>query len=632
MRLPKIFNDGCVLQHGEPIRVWGITVPAAEVTVAVEQMASDGTVDIIRASCHADKDGRWQAVLDALMPGGPYQLNVEDDTGSVAHREVYAGEVFLCSGQSNMELPMQWVRPFYEREFHREPDPLLRQYKVVDRYDFEGPVFDHEEAHWAGCSNGTLGEFSAVAYFFGRMVRETYGVPVGLLNVSLGGSPIESWIDEDTLLSNFPQFKDDLAPYRGPGVAKQKSEASLEAVDQWLREMEQVRGVHTEHPRSQVTLPASIEDCGLPQFQGLLEFSRTVMLPPYCEGREAFIRLGAWADVSATFVNGVQVGTSPNRYEQCDYTIPAGVLKAGANEVSVQLICNDGHGRITDGKPMQLQIGDEIHALSGTWAMEVLASMDRPCPSEDFVRWKPIGLYNAMLAPCIGYGIKAVLWYQGESNTGPTAPIYDDLLKALIETWRADWHQPDLSFLVVQLPSLDIDVTDDGGWPLVREAQMRVAEQLTDVRTVVTLDAGEANDLHPHNKKLVAARLFEAARDIVFRDRLEPSLAAQVEWADDGSRDVLVTCVDETGAPVNCLTLDGNEPGEFSLVWLDAFTTASVAAHIDQGCIRIPVGPRKPDILRYAWSNNPHLGLIADERGTLLGPFAIAMETPEEGC
>ena len=227
LTMPKLLDDGCVLQSGRPVNIWGWCTPGERVSVRIGEC----TGETISAA-----DGGWQVRLDALDSGGPYAFEVIGD-GTMVRRSCYAGEVFLCSGQSNMELSMQWVHSYYPSEFQRQDDPLLRQFKVVDRYDFSGPVRDHEEASWLGCAPETLGQFSAVAYFFGRMVRQWLQVPVGLLNVSLGGSPIEAWMDAASL-DDCPEALEELDPYLGDGVAEARSEESLSAVAGWMEELQ----------------------------------------------------------------------------------------------------------------------------------------------------------------------------------------------------------------------------------------------------------------------------------------------------------------------------------------------------------------------------------------------------------
>ena len=220
-----------------------------------------------------------------------------------------------------------------------------------------------------------------------------------------------------------------------------------------------------------IRLPGWYKDRGLAGFRGEITMRKTVFLPSSDAGKPALLRLGTMNDADHTWVNGVLVGGRSNVYEPRDYPVAAGVLRAGANEIRMRLVVERPGGRVTPGKRMTLTIGDDIFDLSGIWQYAVTAEADRDCPFEDFVRWKPTGLYNAMLAPCFPYAVRAVLWYQGESNTGDRAMRYGDELKAMIQLWRVKWHQPDMPFLIVQLPKFDIDAIEDGGWPLIREQE-----------------------------------------------------------------------------------------------------------------------------------------------------------------
>lgn len=239
LQLPKLLDDGCVLQAGATIHIWGAGDPGRGVLVRLD--GKDRTTRV-------RDDGSWSVPYGPIKAGGPYDLTVryEDGTECIS-RQCYAGEVFLCSGQSNMELPMAWVRADYPLEWNREPDPLLRQYKAIPDCDFNGPRSDHDHAFWQGCDAETLGDFSALAYFFGRRIRQWLNVPVGLLNVSLGGSPIESWMDADALRA-FPEALADLEPYLGDGVASKKSRDSVAERDRWYQALgyEAVADAHHE--------------------------------------------------------------------------------------------------------------------------------------------------------------------------------------------------------------------------------------------------------------------------------------------------------------------------------------------------------------------------------------------------
>ena len=351
-------------------------------------------------------DGAWVVQLGPLEPGGPYRLEVRVDGGDepvIAH-DVYAGEVFICAGQSNMEYQMEFLRWRYPSEYTREPDPLLRHCKLPVRFDFHGPRRDFDEpVRWVGAAPDTLDEFTGVGYFFGRMVRAWLGVPVGLLNITLGGSPIESWMDEETLAA-WPKALADLEPYRDDEVARTRSEQSIAAMNRWYEDLR----VREAESRSEdlghgtLELPAFLKDADprLTGFRGVIHLRRTVTLPAYAAGQSAALHLGAMVDSDETFVNGVKVGQSEHQYLSRDYMVPEGVLKAGCNEIDVRLVVEHGTGRVTPGKHMHLDMGDDSYNLDGTWTYAIGACADTDCPGEDFVRWKPLGLYNGMTATC----------------------------------------------------------------------------------------------------------------------------------------------------------------------------------------------------------------------------------------
>ncbi len=643
LRLPKLLDDGCVLQSGRDVRIWGWADAGARVTVDFE-----GITASVEADC---ADGAWCVSLQSPAVGGPFKLHVESSSGERLERSCYVGEVFLCSGQSNMELPMAWVKADYPQEWKRDPDPLLRQYKVIPDYDFAGPRSDHERASWYGCSAETLDDFSALAYFFGRRIRDFLNVPVGLLNVSLGGSPIESWMNAETL-RDFPETLAQLEPYLGEGVARRRSEDSVAARDSWYQALgyDAVADAHhepvplitwdcpeskTETPQDlqwrDIELPGWYADLGFADFRGEIELRKTVFLPDCVEGQPALLRLGTMNDADHTWVNGMLVGGRSNVYEPRDYEVPADVLHAGANEIRIRLVVERSGGRVTPGKSMMLTMGDETFDLSGTWQCSVIQRADHDCPFEDFVRWKPTGLYNAMLAPCFPYAVRAALWYQGESNTGDYATQYGNELQAMIELWRNEWNQPDMPFLIVQLPNFAIDAIEDGGWPIIREQEWKVAETVANTATVVSLDAGEGNDLHPHNKKLIADRLFDAAQALVYGRNAKPQpciISADAEhgllrmrcgWADVGECEN--GSVQSQGLSLN--TLDGKVPGEIVFFWSDSGTVAHAESWIDGDCVMARLPNRKPDEVRYAWCNNPNRGLLCDTNGTLLPPFRL---------
>ena len=299
--------------------------------------------------------------------------------------------------------------------------------------------------------------------------------------------------------------------------------------------------------------------------------------------------------------------------------VPEGVLKAGCNEIDVRLVVEHGTGRVTPGKHMHLDMGDDSYNLDGTWTYAIGACADTDCPGEDFVRWKPLGLYNGMTATCAGYTARAALWYQGESNTGDVADDYGRMLATMIGCWRRAWGQERLPFLIVQLPVFSIDGVEDGGWPLVRKHQWEASGLIEDVATVVALDAGNWNDLHPWNKSVVADRLFAAAQRLVYGKDDAPRSPESIDVRLADGR-LTITFDDGTG-DCGLDTLDGADPGEFELVWEDGSRQA-VPASIDGNTVVIAVPWRRPTAVRYAWRNAPNRGLLCGSNGLPVPPFA----------
>lgn len=605
LRLPKLLSSGCVIQQGPASHIWGRGKPGSTVSVTLGRSALSTVVD---------SDGTWQVSLALDQPGGPYNLTVRsgDDTEEADEtitRTCYVGEVVLCSGQSNMELDMAWVKERYSDEFEVPEDEYLRQYKIVEEHDFEAAPSDHASAQWESARPESLGGFSALGYFAGKKLRRELGVPVGIINASLGGSPIESWMSKE-LLQKYPRTLAQLQGYETNAEAEERAQKSLERRDAWYRSLENQEPGDTWKP---LQVPFQDE---FPGFNGRIDLTKTLWLHE-SESTDAFLHLGTLVDADETFVNGVSVGSTDNQYPPRNYAIPVGVLHEGKNVITVHLIAEHGGARWTPGKEIYLQCGPRRYSLEGTWQYRTSAAAMEPCPSEDFIRWKPTVLYNAMLTPCFPMTVSSVLWYQGESNAGDPEH-YEALLSDMIALWREKWGIGDLPFFIAQLPGFAIDGVEDGGWAGIRAAQSAVADSGENVTTVTSLDCGEWNDLHPMDKKTIA-------------DRIATAVLAQVyhsgEWTPPtfsvgevlGNRVVLHFAAGSD--PVTLTTLDGNNPGEFCFVWDDGSRVAASACMTGSDVVlSLPAG-RRPQSVVYAWSNAPSSGLICDEAGVPVSPF-----------
>ena len=611
--LSKIFSEGCVLQQGKGTRIWGKTAPLKGVTVEIQQKT---------IFTRADDKGDWQLLLSDLYPGGPFTLTIRSETEEIIRlKEVYVGEVFVCSGQSNMELPMERVKDQYPEELNRPERPYIRLYKVKEHYDFDGPLNDHREASWSACSPETIRSFSAVSYFFGRFLLEDKKVPIGLINLSLGGTPAEAWMGLEALQS-YPQALSTLKKFQDKEFVKSHMAENERLQREWHENIDrQDRGcVDSLEPWKKINLPGFLKDAGIEDFCGSIWLRRRFMVPEAMAGESARLWLGTMVDSDRTYINGVLVGETGYQYPPRKYEIPKGVLKNGENEITIRLVCDHGQGRVTPEKIYQIFTKDNRIDLEGTWEYRI-GFQCGPAPEMDFINRKPTGLFNAMVAPCLPYTVKGVLWYQGESNDS-SSDTYEDLLRRLILNWRENWKQDKLPFVVAQLPGFSIDLEEDSkAWPKLRHAQSQAA-RLPEVAVTVNLDLGEWNDLHPLNKKEVARRLSLAARGMIYG---EP-----VEYCGPKVRSYEVS---EGRVLLSFETYEGKEMVIENGTGLEAFSLAGadriyypVEGYVTGTSVTLwSREVAEPKVLRYAYSNAPSKGLLYSQGGLPASPFILTL-------
>lgn len=547
-----------------------------------------------------------------------------------------------------MELPVSWIAVDYPSMLHVD-DALLRQCKIGVAYDFDGPRAEPASAEWTPYEGDARYGFTALGAYVGLALRRWLGVPVGLINMTLGGSPIESWLDRSTVASH-GEFAAMLERYSSTVEADRLSAASIAARDEWRHEEERRRRPAAGLQWSRVLLPGDVfaQLSQLRGSHGELLLRKRFVLPADgedWESEEGLLRLGTMTDRDETTVNGIRVGAGEDRYCLRDYPIPAGVLHGGVDEIMVRLSVDGDDARVALGKQMSLAVGDAdgrktVVDLAGAWECSVLAPMDGPCPQEDFVRWKPTGLFNAMTAPIAGYTARAVLWYQGESNTGePTSRMYGELLGEMIGLWRRKWAQPRLPFIIVQLPELTVDAADDGGWPAVRDAQWKASLALDDVATVVTLGCGDPYDLHPVDKRSVAGLVVEALRDLAYGDdcgRPIPfACEAGMAAAEDGGWNLTIRFAQvsfhhgmRTVEPFKGTLIAGDDAeGCEVVVELADGAKRSVDAVIDGNVLRVHgcADLGRPVVVECNWANNPRGNLLAASSGIVVPPFRLTV-------
>ena len=523
VKLPALISDGMVLQREQPIKVWGTADAGESVQVKFLKNATPTGVKggklKVAYTVTADANGRWTLTLPAMKPGGPYILQVND----IELKDILVGDVWLCSGQSNMELPVSRVTDMFRDEIAAYENTNIRQLKVPNIFNFHAPQADLPDyVAWKPLTQENVMNFSALAYFFAKAMYEKNSIPVGLINSSWGGTPVEAWISEEGL-KEFPKYVNDKRQYEDDAYLKSIKQTEGLSFYHWNTALYRGdAGLHETTPwyatdyndkdwQTVDLFSTNWGTNGLNAINGSHWFRKEVEVPQEWNGKEATLRLGCIIDADSVYVNGTFVGTISYQYPPRIYTIPAGVLKAGKNIVTIRLISNNGYPHFVKEKPYKIVCGNEEVSLQGEWKYRLGASMP-PAPGMMFFCYKPVCLYNAMIAPLQNYGIRGVLWYQGESNVDRRNE-YAALLTAMIADWRSTFGNPELPFYIVELAdflSRD-DVSGRQAWAEMRKEQAKVAETNRNTRLIHNSDLGEWNDIHPLDKKTLGQRAAESA-------------------------------------------------------------------------------------------------------------------------
>ena len=490
--LPQVFGDHMVLQRDREVPVWGKAEPRSKVTLLWQGE---------KLSVKADAKGAWKAKLPATPAGGPYTLTVND----VTLEDILVGDVFLCSGQSNMELPVERCMDAVAEEVKGYTNPQVRYLFVPTAYDFNGPLDDLPECSWEVLDSDKAGlSWSAICYFTGKYLQQDTGVPIGMVNASVGGSPIESWLRED-VLGDYALAE--LNHLREPGVLDSINTFNSRLYVDW-------QNAHNALPANTAAKWKKIDifskswavDAKGENIYGSHFLRRSFTLKKGWTG-PSILHLGAMIDADSTFVNGQYVGNTTYMYPPRNYNVPEGVLKEGVNTVEIHLYACGGNpaGFVPDKQYSLETPAGKVSLLTG-W--EHKAGKRMPArESEVFLRWKPVALYNGMEAPLKDFAFSGFIWYQGESNCGNAAD-YGSLLETLVRTRREELATPDLPFYIIELAAFEhSELTDnDWGWNRVQKEQRRTAEKVDGVYLVPNADLGEWNDIHPQDKATVGRR------------------------------------------------------------------------------------------------------------------------------
>jgi sialate O-acetylesterase len=515
--LPKIFGDNMVLQRNKPINVWGFAAAGEKVTVLFDGQTKN---------TKAGKDGKWLVTLAAEKEGGPFELSVKGKN-LLTIKNILIGEVWICSGQSNMEMPIEgWGKiNNYQQEINDANYPQIRHFKVPNTVSTTLKD-DITGGDWKVCSPATASEFSATAYFFARQLYNQLKVPVGLINTSWGGTMSEAWTSEAAFAKS-AELKYVADAMKGSDIEtmlKQRGENMRKAIQKAQGSFENNANTtdwkniaFDDSKWPSMKLPGLWETQGLPDVDGTVWFRKTIAISDADAGKAATLNLAMIDDNDEAFVNGVKVG-STNAYNAVrKYPIAAGILKAGKNTIAVKVGDTGGGGGIYGpAADLSLIIDNKPLPLSGDWLFQV-AAVSQAATSvgpNDY----PSMLFNAMLYPLVQYGIAGAIWYQGETNAG-RAYQYRTAFPLMITDWREHFKQGNFPFLFVQLStfgSAESNSTNGSNWAELREAQAMTLS-LPHTGMAVTTDIGNPADIHPKNKQDVGKRLATIALHDIYQ-------------------------------------------------------------------------------------------------------------------
>jgi sialate O-acetylesterase len=611
IKLPKIFTDNMVFQQKTEAPIWGKAAPEKEVKITTSWNNQTYKVK-------AGKTGEWTVKVNTPNAGGPYSITISDGKTLILNN-ILIGEVWICSGQSNMEMPLAgWGKVNnYEREISAANYPNIRLLHV-ERMTSTTPVEDlaGTRGGWRECSPETVAEFSSVAYFFGRNLFENQHVPIGLINTSWGGTIAEAWTSGNSL-EYMPDFKEPLKQIR-----ESKTEITQKTLDEWRKSFADADlGIKNGAPVwaatkfndsswPEMTVPSFWEENGLPGFDGIVWFRKTVEIPAGWSGKELELKLSKIDDWDITYFNGVKVGNTNNSEAERTYKIPAGLVKAGKAVICVRVTDRLGYGGIwgnAEFMTLSPENGGKPLALAGKWKYKSTADFGKlgkepRLDSENPNR--PTVLFNAMINPLIPFAFQGAIWYQGEANANRAAQ-YKELLPLMIRDWRNAWGR-DFPFYLVQLANFRDQKPEPGDseWAELREAQLQTLH-LDNTGMAVTIDIGEAKDIHPKNKQDVGLRLALNARAKTYNEKIPYSGPVYESYKIAGDK-IHIRFSHAEGLKTN----GGSEVKGFAVAGSDhVFHWADAVIKGNEVIVGSPE-VKFPVAVRYAWADNPVCNLF----------------------
>lgn len=626
--LPKLFQSGMVVQRGKLIPVWGHADAGETVTVRFNKKVYQTT---------ADADGRWRVDLPKMKAGGPYQLTVNDQTID----NILVGDVWLLSGQSNIDVTIERVYPQYTQEIDNYENNEIRLFRVQNETSTHGVKEDirHTNINWKPVNKQNAWLFSAAGYFLGKRMFQTNKVPQGIIVNSWGGTPIEAWISEDSLKADYPMLIKKLQMYQNDNYVRAQMQANGAANQQWESILNQTDPGYADVAVDETSWQQIDQNNWTWRGTGSVWLRQHITIDKQHAGKPARLLLGTLFDRDVTYLNGKQIGQTGYQYPPRRYDIPEGMLKEGDNVIAIRFINKFGAVHFIPEKPYMLCFGDDrlsqnpmpkdVQPLSQLWKMKVGAEMPQ-CPSSDVsLQNLPTTLYNAVLYPLAPYAINGVVWYQGESNTGNPAP-YADHLKKLMGSWRDRWNDQQMPFVVVQLANYDgrqqtgfpRPITPqaepvNSGWAQLREAQRVVAKADAKAELAVINDLGETVDIHPLRKKEVAERIGLCFDKLLYNNKVKLSPEVVSTQVSDAA---IQLTLDQPIQEGDLYTFEVCNNGN------NTYQNVPAVGKGDVITLLVPQASQASALkIRYAWKDDPKQANVRSLSGLPMSSFELSI-------
>jgi sialate O-acetylesterase len=616
VRPARIFGSNMVLQQGQENPIWGWADKGEKITIRFA-----GKTIRLKANSY----GAWSSKLPALEYGGPYEM-VISGTNTVTFDNVLIGEVWICSGQSNMEFTVSNVKNA-KNEIASADFPRIRLFTVVKKIS-QFPLQDLDEGEWMNCTPENIREFSSVAFFFGRSLYQELNIPVGLIQASWGGTVAEAWISARAI-ENDTDFKEKLQELNAFDLRKNEEQKIVTSriirKEIGSRDMGLNDGIAVyadselkETGWVNIDVSRSWEENGFPYINGIGWYRLTLELTEGQAKKGSVIHLGNMDDVDITWVNGVKVGSTDQCNKKRVYHVPANALKPGKNVIAIHVEDRGGAGGLSgDPKDKYLKTGNKKVCLNNGWKFKLTEA--RSNYTEIDQNYFPTLLFNGMINPVIPFGIKGVIWYQGESNVD-RAKQYQRIFPNLITDWRNNWNQGNFPFLFVSLANYQKPVASpsESNWAELREAQS-MALTLPNTGMALAIDLGEESDIHPRNKQEVGRRLALSALKISYGKDIVSSGPVYQSVRFEGKNAIISLSETGTGLSVrnkygyiNGFSISG---ADHHFVWAKAFISGNHTVLVYSDEIKNPVA------VRYGWANNPDDLNLYNKEGLPAVPF-----------